>query len=278
MVSTLLKEYSRIVKHSKTDKIILTSAGQKAFCAGGDVKELYGEGKAVKKDRATFFQREYTLNHLISTLKIPHVAVINGITFGGGAGLSVHGNIRIATEDTVFAMPEAAIGFFCDVGGSYFLPRLSNKLGYYLGITGASLRGIDVKKAGLATHFVMKECLQDVMYLLASTPVTTIEDMNELIKPYEKVSLERFDKPGVVDQYGELINEIFSMEKIEDMVKALDHVGIDFSKDALKNMEKNSPLSMKVIHESLKRGSTKDLAKCLEMEFDMTQNFMVCAI
>lgn len=111
--------------------VIVKGAGDKAFCAGGDVKS------AIDKEKGpVFFYNEYNMNKLIGDYKIPYIAFINGITMGGGLGLSVHGTYSIATENTMIAMPETKIGLFPDVGGSYFLPRLQVNLGLYLGLTG----------------------------------------------------------------------------------------------------------------------------------------------
>lgn len=118
--------------------VIIKSDLEKAFCAGGDVRALAVD---PLEDSVTFLREEYTLNHLISTYRVPYVALINGITMGGGVGLSVHGKYRVATEKTMFAMPETLIGLFPDVGGGYFLPRLAGQLGMYLGLTGDRLKG-----------------------------------------------------------------------------------------------------------------------------------------
>ena len=116
---------------------------EKSFCAGGDVISLVTKSPLAAEE---FFRTEYTLNHLIGTYSIPYVAFISGITMGGGVGISVHGKYRVATEKTLFAMPETAIGLYPDVGGSHFLPRLRGKLGMYLGLTGQRLKGKIVKK------------------------------------------------------------------------------------------------------------------------------------
>ena len=128
--------------------IVIGNEGSKVFCAGGDVKQvvrqLMSKDPAQKAAALSFFEQEYQLNHMLGTLKKPLVAVLNGITMGGGVGLSVHAPFRIATEHTVFAMPETAIGLFPDVGGSFFLPRLDGYLGTYLGLTGHMLKGQEV--------------------------------------------------------------------------------------------------------------------------------------
>ncbi|XP_076229209.1 3-hydroxyisobutyryl-CoA hydrolase, mitochondrial-like isoform X1 [Nomia melanderi] len=141
-LSMVEKIYSILKKWETSKKlVILEGTGEKAFCAGGDVKSIVVALKENDNNLGeTFFRKEYTLNHLIGTYKIPYVALINGITMGGGVGLSVHGKYRVATEKTLFAMPETAIGLIPDVGGTYFLPRLKGKLGLYLGLTGERLK------------------------------------------------------------------------------------------------------------------------------------------
>lgn len=129
MVSKLLPKLQEW--ESQKSLVIVKGAGDKAFCAGGDVKAAID-----KVEGPIFFRTEYKVNNIIGHYKIPYIAIINGITMGGGLGISVHGRYRVATEKTVIAMPETKIGLFPDVGGSYFLPRLQVNLGLYLGLTG----------------------------------------------------------------------------------------------------------------------------------------------
>ncbi|CAH8561385.1 unnamed protein product [Schistosoma mattheei] len=135
--------------------VVIEGSGEKAFCAGGDVRFI---ASAVQKGSIVaqeFFRKEYQLNHLIGVMTKPYIAILNGITMGGGAGISVHGRYRIATEKTVFAMPETMIGFFPDVGGGYFLPRLPHPgLGLFLALTGYKLSSMNTVWAGIATHFI----------------------------------------------------------------------------------------------------------------------------
>lgn len=150
-LSMIHKIFPRMKKYedseSSVNLILMKGEGGKAFCAGGDIRAIVDAGKEKKSGKmdATltreFFRDEYKLNFLIGTYTIPFVAFIDGITMGGGVGLSVHGMYRVATERTVFAMPETAIGLFPDVGGTYFLPRLAGKLGMYLALTGFRLKG-----------------------------------------------------------------------------------------------------------------------------------------
>lgn len=150
--------------------IIISGAGSKAFCAGGDVAalaQLNTSGASGQQQSKDYFALEYQLDHLIATYPKPYIALMDGITMGGGVGLSVHAPFRIATERTVFAMPETTIGFFPDVGGSFFLPRLDGQLGTYLALTADRLVGVDVFYAGVATHYLHSSSLPALTARLA---------------------------------------------------------------------------------------------------------------
>lgn len=138
-----LREWSQ----SQLANVIVIKGSGRAFCAGGDVVALAQqnqEGAEAQQKSKDYFGLEYKLDHLIATYSKPYVAFLDGITMGGGVGLSVHAPFRIATENTVFAMPETTIGFFPDVGASFFLPRMDGQLGKYLALTSAQLKGADV--------------------------------------------------------------------------------------------------------------------------------------
>eukprot|EP00197_Chlamydomonas_leiostraca_P009551 CAMPEP_0202861566 /NCGR_PEP_ID=MMETSP1391-20130828/2922_1 /ASSEMBLY_ACC=CAM_ASM_000867 /TAXON_ID=1034604 /ORGANISM="Chlamydomonas leiostraca, Strain SAG 11-49" /LENGTH=356 /DNA_ID=CAMNT_0049540977 /DNA_START=73 /DNA_END=1140 /DNA_ORIENTATION=- len=135
--------------------IVIKSCTSKAFCAGGDVKAVVAQAADRQAGRAAdFFAREYALNAAIAACPLPYVSLLDGVVMGGGAGLSVHGHFRVATDRTVFAMPECAIGLFPDVGATAFLSRLPGAAGEYLGTTGARLTGAAMRESGLATHLV----------------------------------------------------------------------------------------------------------------------------
>ncbi|MEM6534241.1 MAG: enoyl-CoA hydratase/isomerase family protein, partial [Pseudomonadota bacterium] len=146
--------------HPDVDLILVDHADEtRGFCAGGDVIMLAESGSGDGRVGAEFFAQEYRLNTLIKEYSKPYIAIIDGVTMGGGVGISVHGSHRIATERTVFAMPESGIGLLPDVGGGYFLPRLSGALGMWLALTGARLKGDDVLAAGVATHIASSDTL-----------------------------------------------------------------------------------------------------------------------
>src|SRR5437763_11758719 len=140
--------------------VLIRGAGERAFCAGGDVRAIYEAGRGISGDRAltsTFFREEYELIRRIHRYPKPYVAIIDGITMGGGAGVSVNGAFRIATERTMLAMPETGIGLFPDVGATRFLNLCPGHIGRYLGLTGVRLGPSDALYCGFATHFVPRE-------------------------------------------------------------------------------------------------------------------------
>src|SRR3954467_8553366 len=144
-------------------RVVVTGAGERAFCAGGDIRHLYELGKAGRRDEALgFWREEYALNVRIKRYPKPYVALIDGLVMGGGVGVSLHGSHRIAGDRSGFAMPEVGIGFFPDVGATYALPRLPGRMGFYLALTGERARAADALAFGLATHAVPSAALAEV--------------------------------------------------------------------------------------------------------------------
>src|ERR1051326_5975710 len=140
--------------------VLIRGAGERAFCAGGDVRAIYEAGRGISADRSltsVFFREEYELIRRIHRYPKPYVAIIDGITMGGGAGVSVNGAYRVATERTMLAMPETGIGLFPDVGATRFLNLCPGRIGRYLGLTGARLGPADALYCGFGTHFVWRD-------------------------------------------------------------------------------------------------------------------------
>ncbi|XP_067618671.1 3-hydroxyisobutyryl-CoA hydrolase, mitochondrial isoform X2 [Eurosta solidaginis] len=224
------KVYKHLKKCEMTKSmVIIKGAGDKAFCAGGDVRSIVEAG--ATEESKSFFREEYTLNALIGNYVIPYIAIIDGITMGGGVGLSVHGKYRVATERTLFAMPETAIGLFPDVGGSYFLPRLEGKLGLYLGLTGYRLKGDDVLKAGIATHFCESTKLEDLQNdLLNCKDADTVQN---ILDKYNAPTKKDF----VLQEVMEKINKCFDANSVEEIVENLKSDGSDWAKKTLENQK-----------------------------------------
>lgn len=255
--------------------IIVKGTGDRAFCAGGDVRALVEAHKVGNPSLAEdFFREEYALNNLIGTLQIPYVALIDGITMGGGIGISVHGAFRVCTERTVCAMPEAAIGFFPDVGGSYFLPRLPGKMGMFLALTGFRLQGRDVFKAGIATHFVDTTSLKDLEGDLMRLENPALADVDRILLKFQQQCETDYKKEFVLKSVMGKMNTVFDADSIEGIMDSLEKEGSDWSKKQYDTLSKLSPTSLKVAFQQLKRGANLTLQDCLKMEYRLSQRFL----
>lgn len=254
--------------------VVIKGTGGRAFCAGGDVRAVAEAGQKGEDLTKMFFKEEYALNYAIGTLKTPYVALINGITMGGGVGLSVHGHFRVATEKTLFAMPETAIGLFPDVGGGYALSRMKGKLGIFLALTGHRLKGYDVKHAGVATHFVTSEKLADLESSLLSLPSDPdIHMVSKLLDDYDKECSDE-NKEFSLEKFTHQINSCFDKPTMEDIISALEQDGTEWALQQIEVLNKMSPTSMKITLRQLQEGSKLNLAECLKMEYRLSQRFM----
>jgi len=249
----------------RKDLVIIKGAGGKAFCAGGDVRAVVEGGVSGGKE---FFRAEYRNNALIGSYNKPYIALIDGITMGGGVGLSVHGKYRVATEKTLYAMPETAIGLFPDVGGGYFLPRMPGHLGTFLGLTGFRLKGRDVQKAGVATHFVESTHLADLENDLLNCKNSA--DIDQTL--YKYTSLSKDTTEFVLQPHLKQIEKAFSGETVEDIVKNLHSDGSEWAMSTLQLISKMSPTAMKVTLRQIQLGKTMTLRECLQMEFRLAVN------
>ncbi|RMX45411.1 hypothetical protein pdam_00015712 [Pocillopora damicornis] len=254
--------------------VLIKGAGDRAFCAGGDVRAVAEAGKKGDDLTKLFFKEEYMLNYAIGTLKTPYVAFINGITMGGGVGLSVHGHFRVATERTVFAMPETAIGLFPDVGGGYMLPRMKGKLGLYLALTGHRLKGYDIKHAGVATHFVTSEKLTDLESALLNLPDPQMNTVQNVLDNYDEMCSDEEQKEFVLEKHIHQINSCFDKPTIEEILQALRDDGSDWAMKQVETLHKMSPTSLKITLRQLQEGQNLSLSDCLKMEYRLTQRCM----
>ncbi|KAJ2958106.1 hypothetical protein NQZ79_g6272 [Umbelopsis isabellina] len=249
--------------------ILLKSSGGKGFCAGGDVRSVIELAEKKDPNALKFFEEEYKLDHFIATMTTPFVSVMNGITMGGGVGLSVHAPFRIATENTMFAMPETAIGFFPDVGGSFFLSRLDGQLGAYLGMTGQRLKGLDVLYAGIATHFVPSNRLQALETRLSELETKNPDVINNAIEEFTEVESA---KSFILDaDIRKSIDRIFKKKAVEDIMAALEKDDSQWAKETKETLQKMSPSSLKITLEQIRKGADKSISECFQMEYGMVQ-------
>ncbi|VDM65685.1 unnamed protein product [Strongylus vulgaris] len=265
--------------------IILKGAGEKAFCAGGDVvgesyRFLNLKGSAVIKSAKAakegstssihrdFFKEEYFLNYLIGCLSMPFVAFIDGIVMGGGCGLSVNGKFRVGTERTMLAMPETALGLFPDVGGSYFLSRLKNNLGNYLALTGYRLQGADAFHAGLATHYVPSSKLDDLQKKLVSLDTVTDKTVDAVLHDFQPSTIPEFS----LKEHLPAINRTFNAKSVEGIIENLKKENSEWSTHQIATLLKMSPTSLKVTFKQLQNGSKMKFNEVFTMEYRLTQH------
>ncbi|XP_074550272.1 3-hydroxyisobutyryl-CoA hydrolase, mitochondrial [Halichoeres trimaculatus] len=274
MIRQIYPQLKKWESSSDTDIVIIKGAGGKAFCAGGDIRAVTEAGKVGDSLAEDFFREEYILNNAIGTFKKPYIALIDGITMGGGVGLSVHGQFRVATEKTLFAMPETAIGLFPDVGGGYFLPRLQGKLGMFLALTGFRLRGRDVLRAGVATHFVESKKIPDLEKELVDLKSPSNEEVSKVLDSYQTQSSLDSEKPFVLEKHISDINRLFSSSSVEGIVQNLKADGSEFAKKQAETMSKMSPSSLKMTYKQIQAGANLSLQDVLVMEYRLTQACM----
>lgn len=279
MIDAVLPALDQMASDPSVGAVVITGEGEKSFCAGGDVRSLYDEGIAEGGPaappqgslRAEFFRNEYRLNHRIHTFPKPFIAVMDGITMGGGVGLSRHGSIRIATERTMIAMPETGIGLFPDVGGGWFLNRAPGDLGTYLGLTGHRIHAADALFAGFATHAVHSEALPDLMGAFEKVPVTDLsgERLSQIIS-------SRRMEPGPAPLLDRLvtINRWFSADTIEEIMARLESDGTDFARETLAALNRMSPTSLKVSLSQIRRCRDLSYPEVAVLEYRLSQAAM----
>jgi enoyl-CoA hydratase len=258
--------------------VVIEGEGERAFCAGGDVRAVWEAGKAGHvpgqpgRLTADFFREEYRLNHLIHHYPKPYIALIDGITMGGGVGLSIHGAVRVATERTLFAMPETAIGLFPDVGGSWFLPRLPGGIGLYLALTGERLKAPDCLYAGIATHWAPSERLPQIVEALERADWSQgLAGLRRALRPLTGHPGEG----GILPLLRPAIDRCFAdKESVEEVLQALQREDSDWARQILATLAKRSPSSMKVTFEQLRRGATQGFDESMIMEYRLSQAAM----
>jgi len=264
MVRALTRQLADWETDPEVARVIVASNDTRAFSAGGDLRALYDLGRAGRYDEALgYFREEYALNARIKRYRKPYVALIDGIVMGGGVGISVHGSHRVAGDKFMFAMPEVGIGFFPDVGATFFLPRLPATLGTYCVLTGERLDAADAVAAGVATHRVPSARFPDLVEALCrAVPLDA--------------SLAACAQPaahGPVGSRRKAIETLFTGERVEDILFALEAEGATGGPDAAfasataALIRTKSPTSLKIALAQTRRGSALDFAECMRTEF-----------
>ena len=244
--------------------VAIRGAGERAFCAGGDIRALYEAGRSGSSNMTDFYRNEYRMNARIKHYPKPYIALLHGIVMGGGVGVSIHGSHRIADASTVFAMPETGIGLFPDVGGSWFLPRLPGEIGMYLALTGSRMKTPDLLYSGIATHCVSAAHWEMIIDRLASgeTPEASLAGLTS--------------EPGMpaLTEYLEVIDRCFAYNSVEAILAALDEDDSAWGPLAATTIRVKSPTSLKISLRELREGKSLSFDDCMRMEFRMVTRVM----
>jgi len=264
MVLSLRAQLDAWADDPSITRVVITAAGERAFSAGGDIRHLYDLGIAGRRAEALQFWRdEYPLNVVIKNFRKPYVALIDGIVMGGGVGVSVHGSHRVAGDRFSFAMPEVGIGFFPDVGATWFLPRMPGELGAFCGLTGERFGIADAIAAGIATHRVPSARFPALIEALSGT--VSVDAV-----------LAAFNEPageGPLSARRAAIDRLFAGDSVENILAALGRAAAaggadaDWAGKTAATMRAKSPLSLKIALAQVRRGGQWDFETCMRAEF-----------
>ena len=254
-------------KDPKVGAILIDGAGDRAFCAGGDVILLHDSGKAGDKRAENFWRIEYALNELIHRYSKPYITLIDGFVMGGGVGLSVHGRLRVAGDATMFAMPETGIGYFPDVGGTYFLPRLGMDIGQWLGLTGARLDAGQTCDVGVANAYIPTDQQGAFIKALGKAKLDGSDSA------VANVMMNFVKTPPASDPIPEAV-KAFGAQTVPAILKQLDKDGSEWAQKQAKNIRRKSPLAMSVTFEALRRGAKMNFKEVMTQELDISLGFL----
>lgn len=266
----MVREVTRLMVAWEADDnigaVIVDGAGERAFCAGGDVILLHDSGKAGDSRAEQFWREEYILNEYISRYAKPYICLIDGFVMGGGVGLSVHGRLRIAGDNTLFAMPETGIGYFPDVGGTYFLPRLPDHAGNWLGLTGARIDKDMACALGVANAYVPSNQHGDVIEALGhasldGSDAAVVNVLMRYVRPTQNV-----DMPAGLSCFGEAT--------VPAILRALDAQSDEWSAKQAGSIRKKSPLAIVTTFEALRKGRDLTFRAAMDQELNISLGFL----
>ncbi|MBS0272110.1 MAG: enoyl-CoA hydratase/isomerase family protein [Proteobacteria bacterium] len=261
-LSQLLKDWER---DESVRAVVIEGAGEKAFCAGGDVRAVYeAKQKGDTHIPDAFFREEYTLNTYIHTYPKPYISLIDGIAMGGGLGVSVNGSYRIVTERALLAMPETGIGFFPDVGATTFLNAAPGITGLYLALTGTRLKAVDALWAKLATHFI------------PSSSLSLFKNDLEQGSSLEKALVQHCTHPsehGFLEDHTAQIEQHFQRSSLLNILNGLKTNPSPFAQNTYNTLMTKSPTSLAVVFRQLTQANS-DFKERMKQEFRLSQRFI----
>ncbi len=272
MILALQEQLSLWAKAPHIKAVVIRAAPGRAFCAGGDIRHSYDCMLAHDPALQHFFYDEYQLNRYIFHYPKPYIALLDGITMGGGVGISIHGSHRVATERLMFAMPETGIGFYPDVGGTYFLPRISGAMGIYLGLTGARIGADDCVAFGLAQQKVPADGLNALLELLAATPLKG--DANQAVTNIIAQFATPTEANSALLRERPFIDACFAATSMDEMMVNITAKATPFAQSCLDTLSQKSPTSLKVTLQALLEGKQRNFDACMQQEYRLTCHFI----
>ncbi len=264
MVAHLDSILAEWVRDNSVDAVAIRGTGERAFCAGGDVRALLVPTTAADRRAAAdrFFRTEYALNYRIHTFPKPYIAFLDGVTMGGGCGLSWHGSHRVVTARTVMSMPETVLGLFPDVGAAYHLARCPGATGMFLALAGYRMRAADSLALGLGTHYVQSADIDSLVGEMAAAPRLDRAAVDRLIATHVANP-----GPAPIEAWRSEIDSVFGRDTVEAIAASLETVKSDWAKDALKVVRSASPTSLKMTFRQVRDAAELTIAEVFELDY-----------
>lgn len=271
MINALQQQLSSWQADDSVHAVVIQAEGR-AFCAGGDIRELHTHKAHDLSEKLHFFWHEYRLNYFIRQFSKPYIALMDGITMGGGVGIALHGSHPIAGEHFSFAMPETGIGFFPDVGASYLLAHCPGYLGFYLGLTGNRLNVDESFAAGLIKGIIPAEHFADFLTALSETDLSlnAFVGVERCLSQYSRLPQSSTE----LSKNNSMINDCFSHASVGDILSALSSKKNEWARKVHEQLLKKSPLSLEVTFIQLHRAKSMKFAACLKMDYLLASHFL----
>lgn len=269
MFIALDKQLSEWEKKNSIKAVVIRASEGRAFCAGGDIRHAYERKLAKDENLAHFFADEYRMNQRIFHFPRPYIALLDGLTMGGGVGVSIHGSHRVVSERFIFSMPETGIGFYPDVGGTYILSRLPFQMGIYLGLTGAKISAGDAFALGLVDEIVERTAFDSIISDITADPIC---DKNAVTKILRSFSIT--PPSSELLTHKTTIETCFSRTTVEEIFHCLENNSSEWCQKTANILKTKSPTSLKVTLEALHRAKNLSFDQCMEMEHQLTTHFI----
>lgn len=269
MIMALSQRLQQWASDTTINLVLIKSNSAQAFCAGGDLKEVYQYGTTANHDGLHFYAEEYKLNLFIYNYPKPYIALVDGIAMGGGLGISLHGQRIIVGEHLQLAMPETGIGFFPDVGAGFFFQRCPHKIGMYLGLTGNIIGAADALYARLVHAYVPSKNHAALLSTLQQQDLTV-----DPLAKFDAIVANLRQEPGrnSLAEYAPTIEDCFSADSVEAILAALNKTNSTWAKQQIEVLHTKSPTSLKVTFKLLNLTAKLPLAACLDLEFKLARN------